>query len=73
MLIYAHPSRQVLQAQCQALLQRGAAGVAEDEGVWVDVNAIGVNGRAFWLYERDALLHCAVVLREDIILLREVY
>ena len=68
-MIYAHLSRQVLQAQCQALLQRSAAGVAEDEGVRVDVDAIGVNARAFWLYKCDALLHCAVVLREDVILL----
>lgn len=67
--IYAHLSRQVLQTQCQALLQRSAAGVAEDDGVWVDVDAIGVDARAFWLYECDALLHCAVVLGEDIIIL----
>lgn len=62
-MISAHLSRQVLQAQCQALLQRSAAGVAEDDGVGVDVDAIGVDARAFWLYECDALLHCAVVLR----------
>jgi len=53
----AHLSRQVFQAQCQALLQRGAAGVAEDDRVWVDVDAIGVDVRAFRLYECDALLH----------------
>ena len=68
-MIYAHLSRQVLQTQCQAFLQCGAAGVAEDDGVWVDVDAIGVNARAFWLYKGDTLFHCAVVLREDIMFL----
>lgn len=65
-MLYAHLSRQVFQTQCQALLQRSAAGVAEDDGVWVDVDAIGVDARAFWLYECDALLHCTIVRREDI-------
>ena len=68
-VISAHLSRQVLQTQCQALLQGSAAGVAEDDGVWVDVDAIGVDARAFWLYECDTLLHCAVVQRENIIVL----
>lgn len=65
-MLYAHLSRQVFQTQCQALLQRSAAGITEDDGVWVDVDAIGIDARAFWLYECDALLHCAVVRREDI-------
>ena len=56
-IIYAHLSRQVFQTQCQALLQRSAAGITEDDGVWVDVDAIGIDARAFWLYECDALLH----------------
>lgn len=69
-IIYAHLSGQVLQAQCQALLQRSAAGVAEDDSVRVDVDAIGIDARAFWLYKCDALLHCAMVPRDDIILFR---
>jgi hypothetical protein len=32
------------------------------------VDAIGVDARAFRLYESDTLLHCAVVLREYIII-----
>lgn len=57
----AHLSRHVLQAQGQPLLQRSAAGIAEDDGVWVDVDAIGINVCAFRLDESDTLLHCAVV------------
>jgi hypothetical protein len=57
--ILPYLNRQILQAQSQALLQRSTAGVAEDDGVWIDVNAIGIDARAFWLYKCDALLHCA--------------
>ena len=60
----AYLSRQVLQTQCQALLQRSAAGVIEDDSIWVDMDAIGIDACAFRLYKSNALLHCAVVLRE---------
>ena len=63
MLYCPYLSRQVLQAQSQALLQRCAAGIAEDDGVWVDVDAIGVDACAFRLDESYALLHRAMVLR----------
>jgi hypothetical protein len=63
MLYCPYLSRQVFQAQSQALLQRCAAGIAEDDGVWVDVDAVGVDACAFRLDECYALLHRAVFLR----------
>jgi hypothetical protein len=63
MLYHPYLSRQVLQTQSQALLQRCAAGIAEDDGVWVDVDAIRVDACAFRLDECCALLHRAVFLR----------
>jgi hypothetical protein len=54
---YAHLSRQVLQTQCQALLQRSGAGVVKDDGVRVDVDAIGIYACALGLDESNALLH----------------
>ena len=59
---YAYFSRQVFQAQCQALLQRCGAGVVEDDGVRVDVDAIGIYPRTLGLDESNTLLHCAVDL-----------
>lgn len=56
----AHLSRQITKARGQPLLHRGGIGIVVGEGVRVDVDGIGVNGHARRLYERDAILHCAV-------------